>query len=105
MTLFTDVSSQQKSKVWRHFTCNEAEEKAKCSVCSAIIKASDFSPKNLITYLKSKHQIHMESSLEKTVSEPSLKKRKSDSYFKKDCRESLGEVVVKLVAVDGLAFN
>ena len=47
----------------------------------------------------------MESFLEKSVSKPSFKKRKIDSYFKKDRRESLGEVVAKLVVVDGLAFN
>ena len=47
----------------------------------------------------------MESSLEKSVTEPSLKKRKIDSCFKKDRRKFLGEVVAKLVAVDGLAFN
>ena len=61
--------------------------------------------KSLITHLKSKHQIHMESSVEKSVTEPWLKKRKIDSCFKKDRREPLGEVVAKLVAVDGLAFN
>ena len=47
----------------------------------------------------------MESSLEKSVTEPSFKKRKIDSYFINDRRESLGEVVAKLVAADGLAFN
>ena len=47
----------------------------------------------------------MESSLEKKCYEPSFKKRKIDLYFKKDRRESLGEVVAKLVPVDGLAFN
>ena len=81
MTLFTDISSQQKSNVWQHFTCNKAEEKANCSVCSAIIKASSCSTKSLITHLKSKHQIHMELSLEKSITEPSFKKRKIDSYF------------------------
>ena len=105
MTLFTDISSQRKSKVWQHFTYYKAEEKAKCSVCSAIIKASGSSTKSRITHLKSKHQIHIESFLEKSVSKPSFKKRKIDSYFKKDRRESLGEVVAKLVVVDGLAFN
>ena len=105
MILFNNINSQRKSKVCQHFTYNKAEEKAKCSVCSAIIKASRSSTKSLITHLKSKHQIHIKSSLEKSVSEPSFKKRKIDSYFKKDRRESLGEVVAKLVAVDGLAFN
>ena len=105
MALLTDISSQRKSKVWQHFTYNKADEKAKCSVCSAIIKASGSSTKSLITHLKSKHQVHMESSLEKIVTEPSFKKRKIDSYLKKNRRESLGEVVAKLVAVDGLAFN
>ena len=47
----------------------------------------------------------MESSLQKSVTEPPFKKRKIDLYFKKDRRESLGEVVAKLVAIDGLAFN
>ena len=58
-----------------------------------------------VGYKRSKHQIHMESSLQKSVTEPSFKNRKIDSYVKKDRRESLGEVVAKLVAVDGLAFN
>ena len=102
MTLFKDISSQRKSKVWQHFTYNKAEEKAKCS---AIIKASCSSTKSLIAYLRSKHQIHRESSLQKSVTEPPFKKRKIDLYFKKDRRESLGEVVAKLVAIDGLAFN
>ena len=72
---------------------------------SPIIKASGSSTKSLITHLKSKHQIHMGSSLEKSVTESSFKKRKIDSYFKKDRRESLRKAVVKLVAVDGPAFN
>ena len=105
MSLFTDISSQRKSKVWQHFTYNKAEEKAKCSVCSAIIKVSGSSTKSLITHLKSKHQIPIESSLEKSVTEPSFKKRKINSYSKKDRRESLVDVVAKLVAVDGQAFN
>ena len=124
MTLFTDLSFfficyiyppfkrkrivslyQRKSKVWQHFIYNKVKEKAKCSVCSAIIKASGSSTKSLITHLKSKHHIYMELSLEKSVIEPSFKKRKINSYFKKDCRGSLGEVVAKLVAVNGLAFN
>ena len=74
-------------------------------MCSPIIKALGFSTKSLITHLKSKHQIHTELSLEKSVTEPLFKKQKIDSYFKKDCHESLGEVAAKLVAVDGLAFN
>ena len=101
MTLFTDTSSQRKSKVWQHFTDNKAEEKAKCSEFSAIIKASGSSTRSLITNVKSKHQIHIKLSLEKSVTEPSFKRLKIDSYFKKDCPESLGEVV----AVDDLAFN
>ena len=91
--------------MWQHFTCINAKEKAKCLVCSAITKASGFSTKSLITHLKSKHQIYLESSLEKSVTEPSFKKRKVDLYFKKDCPQSLGEVVAKLVAVDCLGFN
>ena len=47
----------------------------------------------------------MESSLEKSVTEPLIKKWEIDLYFKKDCCKSLGEVVAKLVAVDSLAFN
>ena len=74
-------------------------------MCLAIIKASGSSTKSLITHLKSKHQIHIESSLKKSVTEPSFKKWKIDSYFKKDRRESLGEVVAKLLAVDRLAFS
>ena len=74
-------------------------------MCSAIIKASGSSTKSLITHLKSKHQIDVKLSLEKSVTKPSFKKQKIDLYFEKDRRESLGEVVAKLVAVDGLAFN
>ena len=47
----------------------------------------------------------MKSSLEKSGTKPLFKKWKIDSYFEKDHGESLGEVVAKLVAVDGLAFN
>ena len=47
----------------------------------------------------------MESSLEKSVTEPSFEKRKIDSYFKKDRRESGRRFGKAFVAVDGLAFN
>ena len=47
----------------------------------------------------------MELSLAKSVTETLFRKRKTDSHFKKDRRKSLGEVVAKLMAVDGLTFN
>ena len=102
MSLFADIGFQLKSKVWQHFTYNKAEQKAKCSVCSAIIKASGSSTKNLITHLKSKHQILFKSSIEKSVTV--TKKRKIDLYFNNNRCESLGDVA-KLAAVDGLTFN
>lgn len=110
MSAFVDVRAQRKSGVWEYFTYNRAEEKAKCSMCSSILKASGASTKGLSDHLKRKHNISVKSSVEKRPSDSctstghSPKVTKIQNYFIKQ-RESLGEVVTKLVAVDGLSFN
>ena len=86
MSLFENIRAQRKTEEWQHFTYNKAEEKAKHPVCSAIIKAPGISTKNLIIHLKSKHQFHIKSCLEKSVTGPPYKKRKINSLFYKRSR-------------------
>ena len=106
---YTDLSQSRKSGIWQHFLFNKTDENTKCKKCFAIIKASDSKSlmthlKSLMTHLKSKHNIHVKSCMESTISEPKSKIPNICNYFKKDC-ESSGEVIAKLVAPNGFTFK
>ena len=75
-------------------------------MCPAILKAAGSSAKGLITHLKSQHEIAVKSSRVEVakIDEPKLKIRKIDSFFKSE-KQSLGELVSQLTAIDGLTFN
>ena len=75
-------------------------------MCQAILKAAESSMKGLITHLKSQHKIAVKSSRVEVakIDEPKLKMRKVDSFFKSK-KQSLGELVSQLTAIDGLTFN
>ena len=76
-------------------------------MCQAILKAAGSSTKGLITHLKSQQKIVVKSSQVEEVAktdEPKLKIRKIDSFFKSE-KQSLGELVSQLTAIDGLTFN
>ena len=75
-------------------------------MCQAILKATGSSTKGLITHLKSQHIIAVKSSRVEVakIDEPKLKIRKIDSFFKSK-KQSLGELVSQLTAIDGLTFN
>ena len=107
MSNFEDVvGSSRKSEVWQNFTYCKTTEKAKCKLCQAILKAAGSSTKGLITHLKSQHKIAVKSSRVEVakIDEPKLKIRKIDSFFKSK-KQSLGELVSQLTAIDGLTFN
>ena len=107
MSNFEDVvGSSRKSEVWQNFTYCKTTEKAKCKLCQAILKAAGSSTKGLIMHLKSQHKIAVKSSRVKVakINEPKLKIRKIDSFFKSK-KQSLGELVSQLTAIDELTFN
>ena len=103
MSNFEDVGLSKKSEVWQNFTYTE---KANCKLCQAILKAAGSSTKELITHLKSQHKIAVKSSRVKVakIDEPKLKMRKVDFFFKSE-KQSLGELVSQLTAIDKLTLN
>ena len=88
------------------FTYCKTTEKAKCKLCQAILKAAGSSTKGLITHLKSQHKIAVKSSRVEfaKIDEPKSKMRKVDSFFKFK-KQSLGESVSQLTAINRLTFN
>ena len=62
---------------------NKTDEYAKCKKCFAIIKASGFSTKSLMTHLIPKHNIHVKSCMESTTSEPKSKVAKICNFQKR----------------------
>ena len=56
---FPDVSDRRKLEVWKHFLYDKAQQRAKCKLCSVILKAANSSTKSLISHLKSKHRIQV----------------------------------------------
>ena len=106
MSNFEDIGLSKKSKVWQNFTSCKTTEKAKRKLCQAILKAAGSSTKGLITYLKSQHKVAVKSSRVEVakIDEPKLKMQKVDSFFKSE-KQSLGELVSQLTAIDGFTFN
>ena len=104
--MFANISSQQKSEVWGYFLYNNAQ-KAKCNLCSSLLKAGGLSTKSMISHLQSKHKITVKRSHEvsedHSSNQPKLKVGRMDNYLVK--RESVGEIIARLVAVDGMTFN
>ena len=106
MSKFEDGGLSRISEVGQNFTYCKTTEKAKCKLCQAILKAAGSSTKGLITHLKSQHKIAVKLSRVEVakIDEPKFKMRKVDSFFKLE-KQSLGELVSKLTAIDGLTFN
>ena len=106
MSNFEDLGLSRKSEVWQNFTYCKTTKKAKCKLCQAILKAAGSSTKRLITHLKSQHKIAVKSTRVEVakIDESKLKMRKVDSFFKSE-KQSLGELVSQLTAIDGLTFN
>ena len=106
MPKFEDVGLSRKSKVWQNFTYCKTTEKAKCKFCQAILKAAGSSMKGLITHLKLQHKIAIKLNRIKVakIDEAKLKNRKVDYLFESK-KQSLGELVSQLTAIDGLTFN
>ncbi len=91
--------------MWKNFLYCKDTGRAKCKICQTVIKAPGSSTKGPIIHLKSKHQIEVKSCLEPASNdEPKVKVRKIDSFFKSD-KQTLGEILCQLTAVDGLTFN
>ena len=106
MSNFEDVGLSRKSEARQNFTYYKTTEKAKCKLCQAILKAAGSRTKGLITHLKSQHKIAVKSSRVEVakIDEPKFKMRKVNSFFKSE-KQSLGELVGQLTAIDGLTFN
>ena len=92
--------------MWQNFAYCKTTEKAKCKLCQAILKAAGSNTKGLITHLKLQHKIAVKSSRIEVakIDEPKLKIRKIDSFLKSK-KQSLGELVSQLAAIDGLTIN
>ena len=67
---------------------------------------SRLSTKELIKHLRSQHKTAEKSSLLEVakIDEPKFKMRKVDFFFKSK-KQSLGQLLIQLTAVDGLTFN
>ena len=70
------------------------------------LKAAGSSTKSLISHLKSKHGIQVKRCYEIAAEDeqPIMKVSRIESYFKSK-KESISEVIARLVSVDGLTFN
>ena len=92
--------------MWQNFTYCKTNEKAKCKLCQAIIKSTGSRTKGQITHLKSQHKIAVKSSRVDVakLDEQKFKMRKVDSFFKSE-KQSLGELLSQLTAIDGLTVN
>ena len=103
---FQDVSDNKKSEVWKHFLYDKAQQRAQCKLYSVTLKAAGSSTKSLISRLKSKHRIQVKRCYEIAAEDdqPILKVSRIESYFKSK-KESISEVIARLVSVDGLTFN
>ena len=99
---FVDVSSARKSEVWNFFLLNKSEAKAQCELCSEVLKAS-CGTKSLINHLNNKHEITIKRCNNNSGSAipEKVARRENDEVGK----ESIGEVIARLVSVDGLNFN
>ncbi|GFV97261.1 BED-type domain-containing protein [Trichonephila clavipes] len=116
-------ASITKSFVWKYFIKNKNEESAKCMKCSNILKCRGWSTSGLLRHLQIQHNI---SKATQSVSSGSqnteITKRKIDSdndiritslnkrnpyyhIFLKKKKETLEEIVSKLVSVDGFTVN
>ena len=75
-------------------------------MCQAILKTAGSSTKGQITHLKSQHKIAVKSSRVEVakIDKPKFKMQKIDCFFKSE-KQSLGELVSQLTAIDGLTFN
>lgn len=74
--------SDEKVTVWKYFAKGEHLDNAKCLMCSAILKISQWSRKGLVTHLKSKHCIDLKSnpsSSQQIISVPSTSSTRSDN--------------------------
>ena len=54
---FKDISKTSKSRIWAYFLLNSVDWKAKCVLCSSILKVSGGSTRGLHQHMKLKHSI------------------------------------------------
>ena len=103
---FQDVSDHKKSEVWKHFLYDKAQQRAQCKLCLMTLKAAGLSTKSLISHLKSKHRIQVKRCYQIPAEDdqPILKVSCIESYFKSK-KESISEVIARLMFVNGLTFN
>ncbi|GFS71043.1 BED-type domain-containing protein [Nephila pilipes] len=111
-----------KSFVWQYFIKNKNEESAKCMKCSSILKCRGWSTSGLLRHLQIRHNISKATqSVSSGLENTEINKRKIDSYnniiitseqknpllsyFLKEKKETLEEIVSKLVCVDGFTVN
>ena len=103
---FQNVSDHKKSEVWKHFLYDKAQQRAQCKLRSVTLKAAGSSTKSLISHLKSKHKIQVKRRYEIAAEDeqPILKVSRIEFYFESK-KESISEVIARLVSVAGLTFN
>ena len=76
-------------------------------MCSAILQPGGSNTKSLISQLKSKHKIDVKTSFSEGIAveddKPKTKLPRIEAYFNK--KELIGEVIARLVSVNGLNIN
>ena len=101
---FVDVSMVRKSEVWKHFLYNKEVNKAKCGICSLVLVANG--TRSLISHLQSKHQVLIKRCMGSSADEVVDKRARFEGNFEEHAnKESLGEVISRLVSVDNLNFH
>ena len=93
------------SKVWKHFTRDYNDDKAKCIHCSQNISCKGGSTSGLFRHLKSKHNLNSSESKDQPCSKKVKVQQKSILPFVSVKKESLQGIVSQLAAVDGFSLH
>ena len=108
-TNFKDIAKQHRSEAWKYFHYSDQLEKGLCLKCEQRLSANYPSTKGLLDHLKFKHGIDLRQKKVDCVVLPSFKKIRSDKNTKIDQylagKQTDGNVIAELVAVDILSFN
>ena len=93
------------SKIWKHFTRDYNDDKAKCIHCSQNISCKGGSTSGLFRHLKSKHNLNSSESKDQPCSKKVKVQQKSILPFVSVKKESLQGIVSQLAAVDGFSIH
>lgn len=96
------------AEIWKYFEkLPEDREKARCRKCLQILSCKGSSTSGLLRHMKNKHDLDLKPSPETSVAKVSsvAVPVKQESMLKFVKRQSLAEIVARLVAKDGFSIN